>query len=126
MEENLQEYVLYKETLNQTNCAIMKDVLGQNEIRFKCIQSVTGFKYKKTYHQIYIHKEDVDKAKECLNAGEFADIPWDPDSDNPNPEPEFPWYFDENKRKKIGKVIGCVLVWGVIIICVLAIYLSNK
>lgn len=126
MEEELKEYILYKETTNQADCDIMKDVLEQNEIRYKYVQRVTGFKYKTTYNQIYIHREDEDKAKECLEHGEFADIPWDPDSDDTNPEPDFPWYLDVQKKGKVGKVFGRILFGGVIIMCALAIYLSTR
>lgn len=105
MDGNNEELVLYKEIKKGAEYVILRDVLEANEIPYQCHERLVGSRYKTKYYYFYLSKEDIDEADACMNGGAFADLPWDPDSEDPSTEPKYPWYLDKNKSVKIGRII---------------------
>lgn len=113
MDEMNEEWVRIRESLNETLGMIAKEALEANGVRYICKEKIVGVRYKSLNYDIYVLKEDVQDAEACLNKGEFADIPWDPDSDDTNPDPKLPWYLDEKKKKKVGQFI-LLITFGIV------------
>lgn len=108
---------------NEIEANVLLSLLRANDILCKLgkfRQGIKGSAYKE--YSIWVEEESEEEAKRLIASREdnspFANMPWDPDSDNTDPEPKRPWYLDSKKRNRIGRVIFYISIAIIVFWCI--------